>query len=161
MPKAFPHSHIVDGTVVGFSVKKFDGDTYIACFRDRDGRRRKLDTQQARIGQAVETARLLIEKTLRAKILPTTMEWDAAVGRLKARLAIGGIRDTTIGYYEKVIRSVRGMYPECKGPADVTSHHAEQFRDRMMSVVTSEERKPRSAHYVAGLIGGLNALWQK
>ena len=39
MPKAFPHSHVVEGELIGFSVTKLYGDTYIAQFRDKEGRR--------------------------------------------------------------------------------------------------------------------------
>ena len=78
MPRSYPHSHIVDGSLVGFSVNKLYGDTYITCFRDKEGRRLKLDTKQVRIGQAVEAARILIEEALRTKVLPPVVTWERA-----------------------------------------------------------------------------------
>jgi integrase len=157
MARNYPHSHIVDGTLVGFSVKKFDTDTYIACFRDKIGRRLKLDTQQTRIGQAIEAARLLIEKQLRATVLPASVKWDDVIDRLKARLATSGNRDSTTEYYLKLLRRVRDV---AEGPAGITEEKASAWRDAMMTT-PGRRKQPPSPHYVTGLIGGLTALWQK
>src|ERR1017187_348510 len=116
MPRAYPHSHIVEGQLVGFSIKKFDGDTYIACFRDKIGRRLKLDTKQARIAQAIEAARLLIEQELAPKVLKRAVNWEDVTDRLKARLATSGNRESTIGYYLKLIRLATKICPN-EGPA--------------------------------------------
>ena len=157
MPKAFPHSLVVDGETVGFSVKKFDGDTYIACFRDKEGRRLKLDTRQTRIAQAVETARRLIEKTLAPKTLQSTVTWDYTREMLKGRMATLGNRSSTFEYYLKIIR---GISNGTAGPADITEEKAKAWRDRMMTTPGRRKRLP-SPHYVAGVIVGLRALWQK
>lgn len=158
MARAYPHSHIVEGALVGFSVKKFEGDTYIACFRDKIGRRLKLDTKQTRIGQAIEAARLLIERELTRKILPSLLKWDDVIERLKSRLATSGNRESTVGYYLKLLRLIRPSCPD--GPASLTAQKAAEWRDTMMTTPGRRKRLP-SAHYVAGLIGGLTALWQK
>src|ERR1019366_8741680 len=159
MPRAYPHSHIVEGHLVGFSVTKLYGDTYIAQFRDKIGRRLKLDTKQTRIGQAIEAARLLIEEQLVPKVLPSVVKWDHVVDRLKARLATSGNRESTVGYYLKLIRLVTKICPD-EGPAGITEEKAAQWRDTMMTTPGRRKRLP-SPHYVAGLIGGLVALWQK
>lgn len=158
MPKAYPHSHVVDGELVGFSVQKLYGDTYIACFRDKEGRRLKKDTQEVRIGQAITKARLLIEKELSTKVLPSVVKWDDTIERLKARLATSGNRESTIGYYLKLLRLIQDVCPE--GPASLNEEKAAAWRDRMMTTPGRRKKLP-SAHYVSGLIGGLNALWQK
>ena len=45
MAKAYPHSHLCHGHLVGFSVKQFGNDpTYYACFNSANGRRLKRDT---------------------------------------------------------------------------------------------------------------------
>src|SRR5438128_5943411 len=112
MARAFPHWHIVGGELVGFSVKKFDGDTFVVCFRDKEGRRLKLDTQQTRISQAIEAARILIEQQLAPKALPSVVPWDRTIERLKARLATSGNRKSTVGYYLKLIRLVSKACPD-------------------------------------------------
>jgi integrase len=159
MPKSYPHSHIVDGSLVGFSVSRLYGDTYIACFRDKEGRRLKLDTKQGRIRQAIDAARILIEETLRTKTLPAHVKWDDAIERLKARLATSGNRESTLGYYLKLIRLATTISP-AEGPASVTEQKAAAWRDKMMTTPGRRKKLP-SAHYVAGLIAGLSALWQK
>ncbi len=162
MPRTYPHSHVCAGQLVGFAVKKFgDLPTYIACFRSKDGRRLKRDTNQTRMGQAVEAARILIEK----EYLPPSAEqesvtWEQTITRLEARLATSGNRASTVGYYKKLIRLVRSLFPESRFPSEITPAMAARWRDSMMSK-PSRRKKPVSAHYVVGLIGGLSALWQK
>ena len=162
MPRAYPHTHLCHGQVVGFSVKLFGNEpTYYACFRSPDGRRLKRDTNQARMGQAVEAARLLIEKEYApAEARVDKVTWDQAIEQLKARLATSGNRASTLGYYLKLIRSVRKLYPNTAFPADISPGMAATWRDRMMSTLGRRKKLP-SAHYIAGVVSGLSALWQK
>lgn len=162
MAKPFPYSHLCHGHVVGFSVKQFgNAPTYVACFSSPDGRRLKRDTNQTRIGQAVEAARIIIEKEYApAPTQPEKVSWDRAVERLKGRIATSGNRTSTLGYYLKLIRLVRKVYGVTGGPADISPGMAAAWRDTMMST-TNRRKKLPSAHYVAGLLGGLSALWQK
>lgn len=162
MPRAYPHSHICNGQLVGFSVKLFyNGPTYFACFRSPDGRRFKRDTNQTRIGQAIEAARAIIEEEYAPpKPREDFVTWDGAVERLKARLATSGNRKSTLGYYLKLIRLVRAMYIPTGGPSDISPGMAAAWRDKVMSTPGRRKKLP-SAHYVAGMISGLSALWQK
>jgi len=161
MAKPFPYSHFCHGQVIGFSVKQFGNPTYVACFTSPHGRRLKRDTNQSRIGQAVEAARIIIEKEFApASAQPEKVIWEHAVDRLKKRLATSGNRSSTLGYYLKLIRLVRKMYGETGGPADISPALAAAWRDQTMSTTNRRNKLP-SAHYVAGLLGGLSALWQK
>lgn len=92
------------------------------------------------------------------KVLPSVMEWDHATERLKARLATSGNRESTVGYYLKLIRLVSKISPE--GPAGITEEKAAEWRDTMMMTPGRRKRLP-SAHYVAGVLCGLKGLWQK
>src|SRR5262249_18499582 len=164
MAKNWPHSHLCNGKLIGFSVKKFGNcPTYFVCFRSFDGRRLKRDTNFSRMAQAIEAAKIILDREFSS---PTVQDdkvtWDEAVKRLTARLATAGIRQTTAGYYLKLIRLVRKKYDvggEC-GPADITPGMAASFRDTMMSTPGRRKKLP-SAHYVAGVIVGLSALWEK
>jgi integrase len=112
------------------------------------------------MAQAVEAARVIIEEDYAAaSATAENVEWDEAIERLQARLATSGNRASTTDYYLKLIRLVRKLYPTA-GPADFTSSMAAKWRDRMMTIRGKRKKLP-SAHYVAGLIGGLSALWQK
>jgi integrase len=162
VPRAYPHSHLCHGVLVGFSVKIFgNSPTYTACFLSPDGRRLKRDTNQTRIGQATEAARRIIEAEYApAPERPEKVSWDHAVERLTSRLATSGNRSTTLDYYLKCIRLVRGFYSVTSGPADITPGMAAAWRDTVMSTENRRKKLP-SAHYVASLLNGLSALWQK
>jgi integrase len=162
MPRAYPHSHLCHSHLVGFSVKlRANEPTYFAYFRSKDGKRLERDTNQTRMGQAVEAARLIIEKEYAPPVVrEDKVTWDQAVEKLKARLATSGNRASTLGYYLKLIRSVRALYGATDGPADISPGMAAAWRDRMMSTPGRRKKLP-SAHYIAGMICGLNGLWNK
>src|SRR5262249_46304938 len=161
MPRAYSHSHLVDGKLVGFSVRKFAHlSGYVACFCGPDGRRLQRATHMMRLGGAIAATRVLIENEYCPPALPLKSTWADVVDRLTHRLRTSGNRESTLGYYLKLVRSVRVSYPKTAGPAEITPQLAAAWRDRMMSTPGRRKKLP-SAHYVAGLLGGLSALWQK
>jgi integrase len=162
MPRAYPHSHVCHGHFVGFNVKlRKNEPTYFVYFRGKDGRRLERDTNKTGMLKAIEAARVIIEKEYApVPANPDKVTWDDAVGRLKARLATAGVRKNTTDYYLKLIRLVRNVYGVVDGPADLSPGMAASWRDRMMTAVSRRKKLP-SPHYVAGLIRGLSALWQK
>jgi len=161
MPRLYPYSHIVNGQLVGYNVKLFGNEaTYCVFFRTPDGRRVRRDTNKPRMASAVEAARIIIEREYAPAVnKPDKVSWDEAVERLKGRLATSGNRPSTLGYYLKLIRLVRKLYPNTD-PCDISSTGAARWRDWMMSTPGRRKKLP-SAHYVSGLMGGLSALWQK
>jgi integrase len=162
MPRAYPHSLVCNGRLVGFSVKQRANDPcYFVYFRGPDGKRLERDTNQTGMFRAVEAARIIIEKEYTPPaVRPDRVSWDDTEARLKARMATAGVRKTTVEYYLKGIRLVRRMYSVTNGPADISPGMAAAWRDRMMTTVNRRKKLP-SAHYVAGLICGLSALWEK
>jgi len=165
VPRSSPHTHLCNGQLVGFSVKLFPGEsnTYLACFRATDGRRLKRDTHQSRLPAAIEAARSMIEEEYNpAPPLPPApikVTWDTAIDRFTKRMGTSGNRYGTLGYYLKCIRLVRAVH-KTEGPGDITPALAAAWRDEVMGK-PGRRKKPPSAHYVAGLIKGLSALWQK
>lgn len=161
MPRNYPHSHLCHEFLVGFSVKKLYNDPcFYACFRSKDGRRLKRDTNKTRMNDAIEAARIIIEEDYApAPERPDRVTWDQAVELLKARMASSGNRTSTLGYYLKLIRLVRKLYPSTD-PSDISPSGAARWRDWMMTTPGRRKKLP-SAHYVAGLLVGLNALWKK
>lgn len=161
MPRAYPYSHVAHGRLVGFNIKKRKNEpTYFAYFRSLDGRRLERDTNSPRVTRALEIARAIIEREYEpAPENPDRVTWDEAVERLEARFATSGNRASTLDYYLKLIRLVRQLYPNTD-PADISPSGAARWRDWMMTTPGRRKKLP-SAHYVAGLLVGLNALWQK
>src|SRR5947209_4153857 len=105
-------------------------------------------TNMHRIGQAVEAARVLIENEYAPPVVPMKATWDHAVERLTARLKTSGNRESTLGYYLKLIRLVRAGLPKTEGPADVTPASAAAWRDKVIATPGRRKILP-SAHYVA------------
>jgi integrase len=162
MPRPYAHTHVAHGHLVGFSMKFFGNNpTYCVFFRTPDGRRVRRDTNHRRIGPATEAARLIIEKEYApAEVTPERVTWEQASERLKAALAASGNRGDTLGYYLKCIRAVRAMYDVTAGPADISPGMAEAWKKKL-ATTPGRGKKPRSAHYVNSMLGGLSALWQK
>jgi integrase len=162
MPRAYPHSHLCHGRLVGFSVKQRANDPcYFVYFRGPDNKRLERDTNQTAMSRAFEAARAIIEKEYSPpEARKDDVSWEEAMERLQTRLATAGKRKSTLDYYIKAIRLVRNMYAVTHGPADISPGMAAAWRDRMMTTV-NRRKKLASAHYVAGLIGGLSALWEK
>jgi integrase len=176
MPRLYPHSHVCNGQLVGYTVKLFgDPQTYCIFFRMPDGRRVRRDTNQLRMAAAVEAAQAIIELEYAPNAASVeTVTWEQAIERLEARLATSGNRSSTLGYYLKLIRSLRAKCPT-DGPGEVTAKLAAAWRDKLMTTpkasrfpkkkatkpIKAVPAKMRSAHYVAGMVNGLSALWQK
>ena len=161
MPRAYPHSHVAQGRLVGFNIKlRKDEPTYFVYFRSPDGRRLERDTNRTSVARALEVARAIIDKEYAPPPEnPDRITWDQAIERLTARFATSGNRASTLGYYLKLIRLVRNLYPNTD-PCDISPSGAARWRDWMMTTPGRRKKLP-SAHYVAGLIVGLSALWQK
>src|ERR1700722_18495366 len=133
MARAYPPSPLWNGQLVGFNVKRRgNAPTYFAYFRSPDGRRLERDTNQTGMIRAVAAARAIIEQEYApAPLAADKISWDDAVGRLKGRLATAGTRESTLGYYLKLMRRVREMYGPTFGPVDISPGMAAAWRDRM------------------------------
>jgi integrase len=162
VPRRYPHSHLCHGALVGFTVKLFGNEpTYCVFFRSKDGRRVRRDTNRTQMAAAIEAARAIIEEDYAPAAVPSdAVSWDAARQRLRSRLVTAGASPETIKYYLKALRLVRAVYGVTHGPADISPGMAATWRDQIMTTVNRRKKLP-SAHYVAGLLRGLSALWQK
>ncbi len=162
MPRAYPHSHVCHGQLVGFNLKlRANEPTYYVYFRSPDGRRLERDTNKTAMVRALEAAHALIEQEYApAPERPERVKWDEAIERLKARLASAGTRPSTLAYYLKLIRLVRKRQSLSEGPTDISPGNAAGWRDWMMKTPGRRKKTP-SAHYVTSLLVGLSALWSK
>ena len=130
MPRAYPQTHLTNGSLVGFSVKqRGDGPTYFVYFRALDGRRLERDTGQTAMLRAVDAARTIIEQEYAPP--PSTIDkvsWEKSIERLTTRLKTSGNRSGTLGYYLKLIRLVRAIYSQTAGPAEITPSMARAWQ---------------------------------
>lgn len=162
MPRQHPHTHITNGTQVGFNLKRFgEKGTYCVFFRTPDDKRVRRDTNETRQAQALTVARSIIEREYAPADAPdSTVAWDDALARLPGALATSGNRQNTLRYYQKCARLVRAEFASTRGPSDITPEMAEAWKKRMAST-PGRGKKPRTPRYINGLLGGLSALWQK
>ncbi len=162
MPRAYPHSDIFDGTVVGFNIKKRSNEpSYFVYFRSRTGKRLERDTNQTAVGKAIEAAKAIIRKEYeQAFASPRKTTWDEAKTLMKERAETDGLRDTSIGYYQKLIRLMNRDFPSVAGPADISSDMAEAWR-KEFSRKPTRRKLPPSPHTVFYTIRGLRTMWEK
>lgn len=161
MPRSYPHTHVTNGRLVGFNLKKRGKEScYFVYFRDVDNRRLERDTRQTAFERARKAAHAIIDE----KYAPGTtageiVGWDEATKRMKEKAVADGRRNPTIDYYCKLIRRIRKFYPDTNGPADISPGMAEGWK-KMFSVTKTRRGKLPSPHTVFSLVRGFNALWQ-
>src|SRR5437764_15275332 len=106
MARAYPHSHVAHGRLVGYSLKKRGNDPcYYVYFRGRDNRRLERDTGQTSIQRAHSAAHAIIEEEYTPIThAQDTVSWDEATRRMEEKAQADGRRAPTIDYYRKLIR---------------------------------------------------------
>jgi hypothetical protein len=162
MPRAYPHSDVFDGIVVGFNVKKRPAEaSYFVYFRSRSGKRLERDTNQSAVGRAIEAAKAIIRKEYDQVLAPPDkVTWDEANSLMKERAKTDGLRDESIGYYEKLVRLMRRDFPAADGPAAISPDMAETWRQEYSRRPT-RLKLPPSPHTVFHTIRGLRTMWEK
>jgi integrase len=104
---------------------------YHVRFRDPAGKRVLRSTGQAKKPQAIEAAhRLILEEYQQVAPSAERMTWDAGKERLRDALEADGKRPATVKGYMETIDKLVGLLPFAKGPADVTSKMAEDFKTK-------------------------------
>lgn len=161
MPRAWPETHLTNGTVVGFKLKKSrDGDIYFVFFNDRRGRRREVSTGCTGIEKARVQVRTIIDDEYAAPDEADRVSWDEATARLNARLRAAGVRPVTADYYLRLVAHIRAAHPATDGPADLTPSMAQAWADGYVTG-TKRNGKPRSQHTAFSVVRGACVLWQK
>ena len=79
--------------------------------------------------------------------------WGEAKAAVSLRCEAGGVRETSIRRYLSLLNVVRKLYPKTKGPGEITSALAEDFKLRRKQKV-----RPTT---IAENINGLRFLWKK
>lgn len=151
-----PHICVLgDGRRVPFSLKRRERDPfYLVCFRSPKGTRLEKSTKEVNQKRAVEAAGPVIRQEYEPKALALWITWDEAVDRLTKALNENNNKARTLKDYLSTIRVVREAYPESRGPQDITSPLAKQFKTRYQAAT-------KSAYTVANRLNKLSVIWNK
>ena len=156
-----------NGQRIRYSLKKRSGSRcYFVCFRDADNRRRELTTGEHAKYAAEDAAPEKIRKDYLSK-RQEGLAWDDAVDSMIRHMQAQNLRSGTIQQYELAVRTLRKVFPDSEGPADITPAMAEQFKlERMKAKLRAakkklddgkkEKVKPRT---VEGNIGNLSIVF--
>ncbi len=117
-----------DGRRVRFSLQKRPGSgCYFVYFRDANDRRRELTTGERAKHAALDVAPEKIREDF-AKAAPEKLTWDSAVTLMLEHMTAEKLRAGTIQQYELAISALRKVFPDTRGPADITPAMAERFK---------------------------------
>ena len=141
-----------DGRRIAYTLKRRERDPYyLVCFAGPDRKRKERTTKAANLKRAQLAAAAIIREAFGASERPF-VEWDEAIEKLKAATAAKNIRQTTIEQYVVVIRNLRKVFPDSKGPADITPANAQAFVERR----EADKKSPRT---IAGNITNLSIVF--
>jgi integrase len=142
---------------VRFSLKKRDDSPfYFATFSDSQGRRRELTTGQKAHHAAEETAWKVIADAYQ-NLAGEQVPWDEAIERMQVYMQAGNLRPGSIQQYVLIVGTLRKLFPETSGPADITSQMAEDFKVRRMT--PPDGGRKLSSRTVAGNVLNLSIVW--
>lgn len=141
-----------DGRRVGYTLKRRARDPYyLVCFPGPDRTRKERSTKAANLKRAQLAAAAIIREVYGASDR-RFVEWDEAIKRLTAAAAAKNIRETTIEQYVVAIRNLRKVFPDSKGPADITQANAQAF-------IEAREAAGKSPRTLAGNVTNLSIVF--
>ena len=149
------------GEQIPFTLKRRQRDPfYLICFRGpnpkKPGEMARLEktSKAANKKRAEEAAPAIIRKAY-GIVERRFIEWDGeegAIEKLNTECEAANLRPGTVDQYRIAIRNLRKVFPESKGPADITPENAAEFKKR-------RTKAKRSKRTVAGNITNLNIVF--
>src|SRR5689334_18868829 len=130
MARQSPHVCLTTGgRRVPFSVKSRPGDPfYFVCFRSPDGRRLERSTKETSRKRAVDAAPALIKDEYEPQAVAPTVTWDEAVAAVDRRMRENNNKPRTVEDYTDTLRLVERLFPDARGPGDITVALAKEFK---------------------------------
>ncbi len=119
------------------------------------GRWRELTTGEKAKHAAVDAAKPIVLDAMTPH--GATVVWADAMTLLKEHAQAKNLRPATIQQYELVVNTLKKLFPDTRGPADVTPAIAQTFAVKRMK--TKQDEKPRSPRTVAGNIDNLSIVF--
>src|ERR1700733_838597 len=122
-----------DGMRVHFSLKRRKRDPfYLVTFRGPNGLRNERSTGERGQRGAAEAGVEIIKAEYRPQTAVFNPSWDEAVTSLLEHLRAANLREPTVHDYEFAIRTLRSMYPQTHGPAEITPAMAERYKAKRL-----------------------------
>jgi integrase len=141
---------------IRFSLKKRAGSPfYFVTFRDPAGRWRELTTGEKAKHAAEDAAKPLVLDAMTPH--GATVVWADAMTLLKEHAQAKNLRPATIQQYELVVNTLKKLFPDTRGPADITPETAQTFAVKRMKAKKGE--KQLSPRTVAGNIDNLSIVF--
>lgn len=116
-----------NGQRVPYTLQRRGRDPYyLACFRGPDRKRKEKSTKAANMKRAQLAAAAIIREAFGASERPF-VGWDEAIEKLNEHCAAANLRPGTVDQYRIAIRNLRKVFPDSKGPADISPENASAF----------------------------------
>lgn len=96
----------------------------------------------------------LIRQEYEPKAVTVFVSWDETVEQLKTALAQDNNKPKTVKDYLSSIKVLREVYPDSRGPQDITPALAKSFKARYQTTV-------KSPYTVANRLNKLSVIWNK
>lgn len=141
-----------DGQRIPYTLQRRERDPfYLVCFRGPKRERKELSTKAANLKRAQMAAVAKIRLAY-GVVERRFVEWDEAIETLNSECETANLRPGTVEQYRIAIRNLRKVFPESKGPADITPERAAEFKKR-------RTKDGKSKRTIAGNITNLNIVF--
>ncbi len=142
-----------DGRRVKFSLKKRNRDRfYLVNFRGPDEKPKERSTKESNKKRASDAAVVIIKDEYTPKTSVVNPSWHEAIEIMKQHMEARNLRPSSIADYEFAIGSLRKLFPDANGPADINSACGERFKIRRL-------KAGLSPHTVKGNLNSLNVIY--
>ena len=142
-----------DGSRIRFALKRRARDPfYLVHFRGPDGKPREKSTKEVNKRRATDSAIVIIRDDYAPTVPHLNPSWDEAVEMMVSFMKADNLRPGSIKQYEYVVNTLRKLFPEACGPADITPAMAQRFKVLRLT----KGKKPRT---VAGNLGNLSIVY--
>ncbi|MDY3555049.1 hypothetical protein R5W24_004183 [Gemmata sp. JC717] len=144
MPRHSQHVCVLsDSRRVPFSIKERTGDPFLfACFRSPDGRRLERSTKETNRKRAVDAAPALIKEEYEPQVVAPSVKWDEAVAAVERRMRECNTKPRTVEDYTDTLRLIQRLFPDTRGPGDITLALAKEFRSLYQAGYTRRKQRP-------------------
>ena len=120
-----------DGRRMKYGLQRRDRDPFwIARFVSLDGRRMERSTAETSLKRATDAACVIIREEYLSIPSPRNVTWADTIDILTIQWRANNLRPDSIKRYKSALNVVREMYPQTRGPLDITPALAVGYKHR-------------------------------